>query len=44
MKIFDKKQGFIQHPAMMMFITFLLGLVAAYVWINYLSFPNPFCK
>ena len=44
MGIFSNKKGFIQHPGVMMAIAFVLGLAAAYLWINYTTIANPFCK
>ena len=44
MGIFVNKKGFIQHPGVMIAVAFVLGLVAAYLWINFINFPNPFCK
>ncbi len=43
MKIFGNKSGIITHPAMMFVFAMVLGLVLAYVWINYINIPNPFC-
>lgn len=43
MKLFNNDKAFFQHPGMMIFIAFVAGLVAAYLWINYINFPNPFC-
>lgn len=43
MKILNLKKGFVQHPAMMFVIALVLGLVLAYLWINYLAIPNPYC-
>ncbi|MBS3114907.1 hypothetical protein J4448_07445 [Candidatus Woesearchaeota archaeon] len=44
MTIFNDKKGIITHPAMMFAIALILGLVLAYVWINYITIPNPFCQ
>jgi len=43
MKIFSSKKGIVTHPAAMFAIALILGLVLAYVWINYVNVPNPFC-
>ncbi len=43
MKIFNAKKGIVTHPAMMFAIALILGLVLAYLWINYTTIPNPFC-
>ncbi len=43
MKIFNSKKAIITHPAAMFVIALILGLVLAYVWINYTTVPNPFC-
>ena len=42
MKVFGKK-GIITHPGMMFVIALILGLVLAYVWINYINIANPYC-
>ena len=44
MKFLENKKGIITHPAGMFVIALILGLVLAYVWIHYISIPNPFCK
>ena len=38
------KKAIVTHPAMMFLIAFILGLVAAYLWIHYTTVPNPFCN
>ncbi len=43
MKIFKRKDGIITHPVTMFVVALVLGLVLAYVWINYVNIPNPFC-
>ena len=43
MTIFSSKKGIVTHPAMMFAIALILGLVLAYLWINYTTIPNPFC-
>ena len=43
MDFLKSKRGIVTHPAMMFIIALVLGLVLAYVWINYISIPNPFC-
>jgi len=44
MKFLENKKGIVTHPATMFIVAMVLGLVLAYVWINYISIPNPFCK
>ena len=43
MKIFSYKKGFVTHPVMLFFVGVLIGLVLAYLWINYTTITNPFC-
>ena len=43
MKMFDMKKGIITHPGVMFLIAFILGLVVAYLWVNYTTVANPFC-
>lgn len=43
MDFMKNKRGIVTHPAMMFVIAFVLGLVAAYLWINYVDIANPFC-
>ena len=43
MDFLKNKKGIITHPAMMFAIALVLGLVVAYLWINYTTVPNPFC-
>jgi len=44
MDFLKSKKAIVTHPAMMFAIALVLGLVLAYVWINYTTVPNPFCK
>ncbi len=44
MKIFENKKGFVTHPVMLFVVGVILGLVLAYVWVNYTSVANPFCQ
>ena len=43
MKLFENKKGIVTHPVMLFFVGVIIGLILAYVWINYVSIPNPFC-
>ena len=43
MEIFNGKKGIVTHPVTMFVIALVLGLILAYVWINYVNIPNPFC-
>ncbi|HLC61054.1 MAG TPA: hypothetical protein VJJ52_06520 [Candidatus Nanoarchaeia archaeon] len=43
MKFLENRRAFVTHPAMLFVVALVLGLVLAYVWINYISIPNPFC-
>ena len=43
MKLFKSRMGIVTHPAVMFLTAFVLGLVAAYLWINFTTVWNPFC-
>lgn len=43
MKLFLNKKAFVAHPGTWIFVAFILGMVAAYIWINYTTISNPFC-
>lgn len=43
MALFKDKIG-MAHPGWMLFIGLLLGLILAYLWVNYTNIPNPICK
>lgn len=43
MRIFGNKRGIVTHPLMLFFFGVAVGLVLAYLWINYITIPNPFC-
>ena len=43
MRIFKSKRGIVTHPVVLFLVGVALGLVLAYVWIHYVSVPNPFC-
>ncbi len=44
MKIFNGKKGIVTHPVTLFFVGVVIGLVAAYLWVNYTTIANPFCK
>jgi len=43
MRIFKSKKAIVTHPVMLFFFGVALGLILAYLWINYVDIPNPFC-
>jgi len=43
MKLFKNKKGIVTHPVGLFIIGLVLGLVLAYLWINYTTIANPFC-
>ncbi len=43
MKFLKFKKGYGAHPGWMFLIGLLIGLVLAYLWVNYTGIPNPFC-
>ena len=43
MRIFKDKKAIVTHPVMLFFIGVLIGLILAYVWVKYITIPNPFC-
>jgi len=43
MKIFKNKKGIVTHPVTLFFVGVLVGLILAYLWINYTTIANPFC-
>ena len=43
MKIFENKKGIVTHPVVLFFVGVLIGLILAYLWINYTTIANPFC-
>ncbi|MDP6648488.1 MAG: hypothetical protein QGH34_03785 [Candidatus Woesearchaeota archaeon] len=42
MKFFKDKRGIVTHPVGLFIMGVILGLVLAYLWINYTSIPHPF--
>ena len=44
MDFLKNKKAFVTHPVVMFITALILGLVLAYLWINYTTVPNPFCK
>jgi hypothetical protein len=44
MRIFNNKKGIVTHPAIMFITAVILGIVLAYLWVNYTTIANPFCK
>jgi len=44
MSFLKNKKAFVTHPVVMFITALILGLVLAYLWINYTTVPNPFCK
>ncbi|MBI2657240.1 hypothetical protein HYX08_00935 [Candidatus Woesearchaeota archaeon] len=43
MKIFKSKKGIVTHPVMLFVFGVVLGLILAYLWVNYTTIANPFC-
>ncbi len=43
MRIFKGKKGFVTHPVILFLVGVVLGLVLAYLWVNYTTIANPFC-
>ncbi len=43
MKLFNSKKGIVTHPVTLFIVGVVLGLVLAYVWVNYINIANPFC-
>lgn len=43
MKIFKGKKGIVTHPVMLFIVGVVIGLVLAYLWVNYTKIANPFC-
>lgn len=43
MKIFNDKKGIVTHPVTLFIVAVIVGLVVAYLWVNYTTVPNPFC-
>ena len=43
MKIFENKKGIVTHPVTLFFVGVVLGLILAYLWINFTTIANPFC-
>ena len=43
MKFLNNKKGIVTHPVTMFIIAFVLGLVAAYLLINYTAATGLFC-
>jgi hypothetical protein len=43
MKLFKSKKGIVTHPVMLFLFGVVLGLVLAYLWVNYTTIANPFC-
>lgn len=43
MKIFENRKGIVTHPVTMFIVAVVVGLILAYLWINYVDIPNPFC-
>ena len=43
MKIFKSKRGIVTHPVVLFVVGVVLGLVLAYIWVKYITVPNPFC-
>lgn len=44
MKIFRNTRAIVTHPAGLFIFGVVLGLVLAYLWVNYTTIVNPFCK
>ena len=44
MKIFKNTRAIVTHPVGLFAIGLVLGLIAAYLWINYTTVANPFCN
>ena len=43
MEFLKSKKAFVTHPVMLFVFGVVLGLVLAYVWVNYINLANPFC-
>ena len=43
MEFLKSKKGIVTHPVFLFMFGVALGLVLAYVWVNYLNIANPFC-
>ncbi|MBI4451842.1 hypothetical protein HY637_00290 [Candidatus Woesearchaeota archaeon] len=43
MDFLKNKKGIVTHPVVLFVFGVVLGLVLAYVWVNYIDIANPFC-
>ncbi len=43
MKLLRSKKAIVTHPVVLFIVGVVLGLVLAYLWVNYTTLANPFC-
>ncbi len=43
MEFLKSKKGIVTHPVVLFLVGVVLGLVLAYLWVNYINIANPFC-
>ncbi len=43
MNFSKSKKGIVTHPVVLFIVGLVLGLAAAYLWVNYTTIANPFC-
>ena len=43
MDFLKNKKAIVTHPVVLFFVGVIIGLVFAYLWVNYTTVSNPFC-